>query len=92
MGTNSEVPHAHHFERCHLLDVVQVEVLELEPILEQHPTDEPSGGDRKAALVEGHERHHEPLGELLTVYIRIKLHMDLQVDKSPVIVKGPFFP
>jgi hypothetical protein len=29
---------------------------------------------------------------LLTVYIRIKLHMDLQVDKSPVVVKGPFFP
>jgi hypothetical protein len=31
-------------------------------------------------------------GGLLTVYIRIKLHMDLQADKSPVIVKGPFFP
>jgi hypothetical protein len=29
---------------------------------------------------------------LLTVYIRIKVHMDLQVDKSPVVVKGPFFP
>jgi hypothetical protein len=29
---------------------------------------------------------------LLTVYIRIKLHMDLQADKSPVVVKGPFFP
>jgi hypothetical protein len=30
--------------------------------------------------------------DLLTVYIRIKLHMDLQVDKSPIVVKGPFFP
>jgi hypothetical protein len=29
---------------------------------------------------------------LLTVYIRIKFHMDLQADKSPIIVKGPFFP
>jgi hypothetical protein len=29
---------------------------------------------------------------LLTIYIRIKLHMDLQADKSPVVVKGPFFP
>jgi hypothetical protein len=29
---------------------------------------------------------------LLTVYIRIKVHMDLQADKSPVVVKGPFFP
>jgi hypothetical protein len=29
---------------------------------------------------------------LLTVYIRIKLHMDLQADKSLVVVKGPFFP
>jgi hypothetical protein len=28
---------------------------------------------------------------LLTVYIRIKVHMDLQADKSPVVVKGPFF-
>jgi hypothetical protein len=25
------------------------------------------------------------------VYIRIKVHMDLQADKSPVVVKGPFF-
>jgi hypothetical protein len=29
---------------------------------------------------------------LLMVFIRIKLHMDSQVDKSPVVVKGPFFP
>jgi hypothetical protein len=33
-----------------------------------------------------------PPSLLLTVYNRIKLHMDLQADKSPVIVKGPFFP
>jgi hypothetical protein len=34
-----------------------------------------------------------PQGEpLLTVYNRIKLQLDLQADKSPVIVKGPFFP
>jgi hypothetical protein len=29
---------------------------------------------------------------VLTVYYRIKVHMDLQADKSPVVVKGPFFP
>jgi hypothetical protein len=29
---------------------------------------------------------------LLAVYIHIKLHMDLQADKSPIVVKGPFFP
>jgi hypothetical protein len=29
---------------------------------------------------------------LLTVYICIKLNMDLQANKSPVVVKGPFFP
>jgi hypothetical protein len=29
---------------------------------------------------------------LLTVYNRIKLQVDLQADKSPVVVKGPFFP
>jgi hypothetical protein len=26
------------------------------------------------------------------VYIRIKLQLDLQEDKSYVVVKGPFFP
>jgi hypothetical protein len=26
------------------------------------------------------------------VYMRIKLQVDLQADKSPVVVKGPFFP
>jgi hypothetical protein len=34
----------------------------LEPILEEDTTDEPSGGNGEAALVEGHERDHEPLG------------------------------
>jgi hypothetical protein len=29
---------------------------------------------------------------LLTIYYCIKVHMDLQADKSPVVVKGPFFP
>jgi hypothetical protein len=29
---------------------------------------------------------------LLTVDYRIKVHIDLQADKSPVVVKGPFFP
>jgi hypothetical protein len=29
---------------------------------------------------------------LLTVYNRIKLQVDMQVDKSPAVVKGPFFP
>jgi hypothetical protein len=30
-------------------------VLELKPVPEQHPADEPPGGDREAALMEGHE-------------------------------------
>jgi hypothetical protein len=29
---------------------------------------------------------------LLTVYNRFKLQVDLQADKSSVVVKGPFFP
>jgi hypothetical protein len=29
---------------------------------------------------------------VLTVYIRVKVQVDLQADKSPVVVKGPFFP
>jgi hypothetical protein len=27
---------------------------------------------------------------MLTMYIRINLQLDLQADKSPIIVKGPF--
>jgi hypothetical protein len=34
-GTDSQVPLAHHLERCHLLDVVRVEVLQLEAVLEE---------------------------------------------------------
>jgi hypothetical protein len=33
-----------------------------------------------------------PEKSVLTVDYRIKVHMDLQADKSPVVVKGPFFP
>jgi hypothetical protein len=29
---------------------------------------------------------------LLTVYMCIKLCLDMQADKSSVVVKGPFFP
>jgi hypothetical protein len=29
---------------------------------------------------------------LLMVDYRIKVHMDLQADKSTIVVKGPFFP
>jgi hypothetical protein len=35
---------------------------------------------------------YQKLCFMLTVYIPIKFHMDLQADKSPVVVKGPFFP
>jgi hypothetical protein len=31
-------------------------------------------------------------GGLLTVYMCIKLRLDLQADKFSVVVKGPFFP
>jgi hypothetical protein len=62
MGTNSQVPHAHRLKRRLLLDVVRVELLQLEAVLEEDSTNEPPGGDGEAALVEGHERDHEPLG------------------------------
>jgi hypothetical protein len=58
VGADSEIPFAHN----HLLDAVRVKVLELQPVRKQHPADEPAGGDRDAAFVEGHERHHIPLG------------------------------
>jgi hypothetical protein len=35
----------------------------------------------------------DPLNKsLYMVNIRIKVHLDLQADKSSVVVKGPFFP
>jgi hypothetical protein len=43
-------------------NTVWVEVLQLEPILKENSADEPPGGDGEAALVEGHERDHKPLG------------------------------
>jgi hypothetical protein len=55
MDTNSMVPLAHRFEHRRLLDVVRVEVLELKPVLEQHPADESLDGDGEAALMEGHK-------------------------------------
>jgi hypothetical protein len=36
--------------------------------------------------------HHYFLILLLTVNSCIKVRLDLQADKSPVVVKGPFFP
>jgi hypothetical protein len=39
VGADAEVPLAHRLERNHLLDAVWVEVLELQPIREQHPAD-----------------------------------------------------
>jgi hypothetical protein len=64
LGADAKVLLAHHFEGGHLLDVVRVHVLELQPVREQHPADEPTGRDREAALVEDHERHHIPRGRV----------------------------
>jgi hypothetical protein len=36
--------------------------------------------------------HLNRTGPLLTVNSYIKFRLDLQADKSPVVVKGPFFP
>jgi hypothetical protein len=38
------------------------------------------------------ENQQEAKRTMLTVDYRIKVHMDLQADKSTVVVKGPFFP
>jgi hypothetical protein len=38
------------------------------------------------------EEQDEVMNMVLTVYKRIKLQVDLQADKSPGVVKGPFFP
>jgi hypothetical protein len=52
--------------------------------------------DMKQKQAISHQAEHEPIhrasDSVLTVYNRIKLQVDLQADKSPVVVKGPFFP
>jgi hypothetical protein len=40
VGSHSKVPLAQRLERCHLLDAVRIEVLELQPILKEHHADE----------------------------------------------------
>jgi hypothetical protein len=40
----------------------------------------------------GWGRPPEPPRMLLTVNSCIKVRLDLQADKSPIVVKGPFFP
>jgi hypothetical protein len=55
VSADAKVPFAHRFECGYLLDVVRVEVLELQPIREQHPTDELTGRDGEAALAKDHE-------------------------------------
>jgi hypothetical protein len=57
---------------------------------------------KKEELKEMHHRHEmrereaaharEADREMLTVDCRIKVRLDLQEDKSSVVVKGPFFP
>jgi hypothetical protein len=42
--------------------------------------------DEKLAIL------HQELGMVLTVNSCIKVRLDLQADRSPVVVKGPFFP
>jgi hypothetical protein len=51
VGNNIEAPLAHSLKHSHLLDAIQVEMLELEPVLKQHPADEPTGRDEEVALV-----------------------------------------
>jgi hypothetical protein len=39
-----------------------------------------------------YEDQSKPQVKVLTVNSCIKVRLDLQADKSPVVVKGPFFP
>jgi hypothetical protein len=47
VGTHSQVPLAQRLERSHMLDVVPVEMLELQPVLEKHSANEPLDGMEK---------------------------------------------
>jgi hypothetical protein len=60
MGTDSQVPLAQRLKCRHLLDVVWVEVLQLEPVIIEDHSSEPPGGDGEAAFVEGHKRDDIP--------------------------------
>jgi hypothetical protein len=49
-------------------------------------------GSTKSGGAADAREHGERDASLLTVDYRIKVHMDLQADKSPVVIKEPFFP
>jgi hypothetical protein len=48
----------------------------------------------RIARLDATVHRHSPArtGRMLTVYIRIKLQVDVEADKSSIVVKGPFFP
>jgi hypothetical protein len=51
-------------------------------------------GVMRIARLDATVHRHSPArtGRMLTVYIRIKLQVDVEADKSSIVVKGPFFP
>jgi hypothetical protein len=51
-----------------------------------------SDNDFRMYMEEQSHQKKSTKANLLTVDYRIKVHMDLQADKSTVVVKGPFFP
>jgi hypothetical protein len=48
--------------------------------------------DNRDDMLREAKKMRKELRALLAVDYRIKVHMDLQAGKSPVVVKGPFFP
>jgi hypothetical protein len=58
-------------------DSIWVEIEVLNTIVPEHTLEEITGGQRQS---------------MLTINSCIKVRLDLQADKSPVVVKGPFFP
>jgi hypothetical protein len=65
------------------------------------PPEEPRGGVPYVPAPETHPSaaapKATPMGSypptvVLAVDCCIKVHLDLQADKSPIVVKGPFFP
>jgi hypothetical protein len=88
MGTDSQVPLTQRLEHLHLLDVVRVEMLQLEPVLVEDHSDEPPGRDGEAALVEGHERDDIPLGRSGTDSSPGTFHSTVSVSEAAQLRRG----
>ena len=80
VGANPQESFAQHDERCHVLDPIGIEMLQLNLIAVQQPSKEFVGGGCEPTLVEVGERHHIAVGWRWQILI---------VGQQPLLDRGP---